>query len=1030
MTGSAWLDRTVRWIACAAALLAPAVPALSADDAAAIAQMYHSAWTARDGLSGLVSSLAQTEDGFLWVGTTEGLYRFDGKTFEAYKPETGNFPSTGIMTLEAARDGLWIGYLSGGVSVLKDGRLKNYSERDGLPISRVRSIVHTEDGTVWVATIGGVARLEGDHWQKVRLDWNFTARSAEKLVVDRSGTLWASVKTGLLYLPKGAHSFVDVGVRAHQISSLAPAPDGSMVYTDFPPANGSPHVCRLQRKPDAPVAHCISLPGIASVFVDGMGSLWFTGDNVVHLAHPELLDWNGGRTLRASTEEFGKSEGLTAFAEAILEDREGNIWIGTDKGLERLRQRNLRWYPAPESQEYFNLAEGDGGEIWASSSGGPVYRIAAGKAIHGSPDNVRYFYREPSGALWASQPDGIWAWSGSRFVKQSVPKVVDQILPVTLTDPMIVVSAAADSSGGVWIAIGGRGEFYVKNGEWRFVPVLKDHPDWAANAAAVDDEGRLWVANDAHLAAYKDGVTGAETQVYDDAKGPGVGPIKTIGASANDVLIGGELGLSVFHGGEFHRIEPADSSSFGRVTSIVPTPADGIWLAATPGIVHIAAEEVARALEQPGYRVRCDILDLVTDLPDPLQGGAAQDEALRAKDGSLWFATLQGFAQVNPRLRHNPLAPPVAIRSMVADDRTYSTFSPARLPALTRNIRFDYTALSLSIPERARFRYRLDGLDSKWREAGSIRQAIYDNLGPGKYTFRVIACNSDGVWNMTGATMAFTILPAWYQENWFRAVCTVLTLLALWITFRLRLQQMRRALTARFDERLAERTRMARELHDTFLQTIQGSKFVVDDGLEEPLDPERMRRALGQVSGWLAQAIEEGRAALNSLRSSTTLKNDLGPALRRSAEGGVVPNGMTVSVSVIGDVRELHPIVRDELYRIGHEAIQNAKAHSHASFLSIDLAYGHDLVLHVRDNGVGIDPGYATRGREGHHGLQGMRERAARIKGRLTLLSSAESGTDISVIVPGSVSFLHPDGGIFSRLRSFYRRALRNRDPL
>jgi signal transduction histidine kinase/ligand-binding sensor domain-containing protein len=1030
MSGSALLDRMVRWIACAAALLMPAIPVLGADDAGPIAQMYHSAWTARDGLRGMVLSLAQAEDGFLWVGTTQGLYRFDGMTFEAYKPETGNFPATGVMTLEAAPDGLWIGYLSGGVSVLKDGRLKNYSERDGLPISRVRSIVHTGDGKVWVAAVGGVARLDGDHWHKVRLDWNFTARAARKLLVDPSGTLWASVGTGLLYLPKGAHSFEDVGIRAHQIMSLAPAPDGSMIYIDFGKANGAPNVCRLQMKPGGSVVRCVSLPDIDTVFADRRGSLWFIGGNVVRLAHPELVEWNGGRMPRVSIDEYSKSEGLTASTDTIFEDHEGNIWVGTDKGLDRFRQRNLRWYPAPEGQQLFNLAEGDGGEIWASSMGAPVYRIAAGKLIPGSPDNVRYFYREPSGALWASQSDGIWAWSGGRFVKQSVPKVVDQILPVTSADPMIVVSAATDSNGGVWIAIGGRGEFYVKNGEWSFVPVLKDHPDWAANAAAVDEEGRLWVANDAHLAAYKDGVTGAKTQVYDETRGPGIGPIKTIRTLANDVLIGGDLGLSVYHGGGFHRIEPADGSSFGRVTDIVPTPADGVWLAATPGIVHISADEVATAVERPGYRVRCDILDSVTDLPDPLQGGTMQGEALRARDGSLWFATLQGFAQVNPRLRHNSLAPPVAVRSMVADDRTYSTFSPARLRALTRNIRFDYTALSLSIPERVRFRYRLDGLDSKWREAGSIRQAVYDNLAPGNYTFRVIACNNDGVWNMTGATMAFTILPAWYQENWFRAVCAVLTLLVLWITYRLRLRQMRLALTARFDERLAERTRMARELHDTFLQTIQGSKLVVDDGLEEPLDLEKMHRALGQVSGWLEQAIAEGRAALNSLRSSTTLKNDLGPALRRAAESGVVPDGMTVSVSVIGDARELHPIVRDELYRIGNEAIQNAKAHSHGSRLSIDLAYDHDLVLHVRDNGVGIDPGFIMSGREGHHGLRGMRERTARIRGRLTILSSAESGTDISVIVPGSVSFLRPDGDIFSRLRGLYRRATLNRDRL
>jgi ligand-binding sensor domain-containing protein len=434
MSGSAWLDRTVLWIACAAAFLTPAIPALGADDAGPIAQMYHSAWTAKDGLRGVVSALAQTADGFLWVGTTEGLYRLDGMTFEAYKPETGNFPATGIKTLAVAPDGLWIGYLSGGVSVLKDGRLKNYSERDGLPISRVLSIVHTEDGKVWVAAVGGVARLDGDHWHKVRLDWNFTARTAIVLVVDPSGTLWAAVKTGVLYLPKGAHSFEDAGVRAHHITGVAYAPDGSIVYTDLRKANGPQDVCRLQMKPDGSVVRCISLPDIQaasdiqSVFVDRRGSLWFTGDNVMRLAHPELLERNGGRIPRASIEEYGKNEGLTAATDTIFEDHEGNIWVGTDKGLDRFRQRNLRWYPAPENQLFFNLAQGDGGEIWASTLGGPVYRIAAGKLIPGSPNNVRYFYRELSGTLWMSRPDGIWAWSGGRFVKQSVPKVVDQIL--------------------------------------------------------------------------------------------------------------------------------------------------------------------------------------------------------------------------------------------------------------------------------------------------------------------------------------------------------------------------------------------------------------------------------------------------------------------------------------------------------------------------------------------------------------------------------------------------------------------------
>jgi signal transduction histidine kinase/ligand-binding sensor domain-containing protein len=981
-------------------------------------------------LRGVVSALAQTADGFLWVGTTEGLYRFDGMTFEAYKPETGNFPSIGIKALDAAPDGLWIGYLSGGVSVLKDGRLKNYSEHDGLPISRVRSIVHTEDGKIWVATVGGVARLDGDHWHKVRLDWNFTARAAEDLSVDPSGTLWASVETGVLYLPRGAHNFEDAGVQAHLIMNLAPAPDGSVVYTDLRKTSEPPSVCRLQMKSGGSVVRCFALPDIQSasdiqsVFVDRRGSLWFTGDNVMRLAHPELLEWNGGRIPPASMDEYGKSEGLTASTDTMFEDHEGNIWVGTDKGLDRFRQRNLRWYPAPENQLFFNLAQGDGGEIWASTLSGPVFRIAAGKPILGSPNGVRYFYRDPSGALWLSRRDGIWAWSGGRFVKQAVPKVVDQILPVTSADPMIVVSAAVDSSGGVWIAIGGRGEFYVKGGEWRSVPVLKDHPDWSANAATVDNEGRLWLANDAHLAAYRDGVS----QVYDDVKGPGVGPIKTISKMGNSVLIGGELGLSVYHRGGFHRIEPADGSSFGRVISIVPTPADGVWLEATPGIVHIAADEVAAAAEQPGYRVRCDILDTVTDLPDPLQGGFAQNEALRANDGSLWFATVQGFAQVNPRLRHNPLAPPVAIRSMVADDRAYSTFSPVRLPALTRSIRFDYSALSLSIPERVRFRYRLDGLDSKWREAGSIRQMVYDNLGPGKYTFRVIACNNDGVWNMTGAVFAFTILPAWYQTSWFRIGCIGVFLMLLWMLYQLRLRQLHHQFSIGLEARVSERTRIARELHDTLLQSFQGLMLrfqSVDEMLPaRPLDAKKvLEGALDRGD----QAISEGREAITHIRVTTLaspdlaksiadLMTDLNEELDEGSRGSA-----KFRVLVEGAPRAVHPTLLNEIYCIARESLSNAFRHAQAQHIEAEIIYGESLRLRFSDDGKGIELNVIEHGgRPGHWGLLGIRERAKQIGARLEIRSGVGVGTEIELSIPGSIAYeVFPTKG---RFRIFPKR--------
>jgi signal transduction histidine kinase len=323
----------------------------------------------------------------------------------------------------------------------------------------------------------------------------------------------------------------------------------------------------------------------------------------------------------------------------------------------------------------------------------------------------------------------------------------------------------------------------------------------------------------------------------------------------------------------------------------------------------------------------------------------------------------------------------------------------------------------------------LKGWETVWHDAGTRRQAFYDSLPPGKYIFEVIDSNSDGVWNSQAATLSFEVLPTWYQTRLFFVACIVAALAMIWVSYRIRVRYIAREISARFDERLAERTRMARELHDTFLQTIQGSKFVVDDGLEKPLDPEKMHRALGQVSSWLDQAIHEGRAALNSLRSSTTQTNELGPALRRAAESGVTPDGMTISFAIIGDAKALHPIVRDELYRIGYEAIQNAKMHSHASSLTIDLSYAQDLVFRIRDNGVGIDPNYAMVGREGHHGLQGMRERAAHIQGKLTILSSAESGTEVLLIVPGSVTFLQPETSILASLRKLYLGFVIKREP-
>jgi signal transduction histidine kinase len=375
-------------------------------------------------------------------------------------------------------------------------------------------------------------------------------------------------------------------------------------------------------------------------------------------------------------------------------------------------------------------------------------------------------------------------------------------------------------------------------------------------------------------------------------------------------------------------------------------------------------------------------------------------------NGQLWFASGIFVQMIDPSRSYlNTILPPVFIEEVVADRKRYDWQGHLELPPLRRELEINYTALSFAVPQRVRFRYKLEGHDTEWQEAGTRRQAFYNYLGPGKYRFRVTACNNDGIWNDAGTSLDFSIAPTLYQTNWFRVFCIVSGLLVVWAIYRLRVRQISRAISAGFDERLAERTRMARDLHDTFLQTIQGSKLVADDALEPSTDPVRMRRAMEQLSVWLGRATQEGRAALNSLRILTTEGNDLAEALTRATEECRMQSPVEVSLSVVGAAREMHPIVRDEIYRIGYEAIRNACIHSEASRLEVELRYADDLVLRVSDNGTGVDPAIADKGRVGHFGLQGMRERAARIGGKLTLRSSTSAGTEIKLVVPGDVVF-------------------------
>jgi signal transduction histidine kinase len=354
----------------------------------------------------------------------------------------------------------------------------------------------------------------------------------------------------------------------------------------------------------------------------------------------------------------------------------------------------------------------------------------------------------------------------------------------------------------------------------------------------------------------------------------------------------------------------------------------------------------------------------------------------------------------------------VVIRSVLADQRTYQSAGPIELPESTRSVRIDYTALSLGEPERVRFRYKLEGADDTLRGAGNERSVRYADLRPGHYTFRVIASNNDGVWNDQGASVDITITPAWWQTWQFRAACVAAFLFMLWALYQLRLRDIAREFNARLEERVAERTRIARDLHDTLLQSFQGLllRFQTAYALFDTR-PTDAKEVLGSSIDQTAQAITEGREAVQGLRASTVESNDLAQAITTLGEQlAAEPSSATsvgLHVEVEGTRRNLYPIVRDEIYRIASEALRNAFRHAEAQQIEVELRYDDGLLrLRVRDDGKGIDATFLTaEGRTGHFGLTGMRERAKLMDGKLSVWTAAESGTEIELIIPAARAY-------------------------
>lgn len=987
--------RALAWALCLLLGLVSGIPIYGLSRDRTIRQYSHTAWTIQDGAPTQLSALAQTADGFLWIGSWNGLYRFDGVSFEHYKPPPGlTLPSPSIISLLSTPDGgLWISFTPFGVAFLKNGKLLLFDRPEDLPESHVYCFARDFDGRIWAGAQNGLLLFDGTRWRKVGSDWNFTNQRIWTMFVSRDGTLWVATDHTIIFLRRGSKAFQQTGLRVKGVPHIAQSKDGQLWMSEF---SGTVRPIPYGSRRDSTAGPSIRVEGVKLLF-DHDGSLWMAGEKfgAAHLRFPERL---GNRTLRIGDpplESFGIRDGLTQdSAAALLEDREGNIWYGSGKGLDRFSNSHFTPVRLPAGHRNLTLLPGNHGDLWVGSADrAPLLQIHGEEIVaKGPPLEIYSVCRDSQGVIWWGAHGGILKQDKEHFHFFSHPG----------EDANIWELVPDEQNGGLWVRLGDTGAFHFKDGEWTTPkqPVL---PHLPLDASYSDSLKRAWLGYaENHILILK----GTHTQSYSSAEGVDIGVPRVIREHGGTMWLGGDRGFAVLVRGRFSSIRTVDGERFGKVSGIIEAEDGALWLNESRAILRIPADDVRLVKDNPEHRVQFQAYDFRDGLPGAPQMSFRSSTSVQTTDGRLWFATDNGLAWINPaHVLTNSLAPPIHISSLDTNTKQYDPSFPVTLPRGTASLLIKYTAPSFILPERVRFRYKLEGADDAWRDAGNLRQAAYNNLSPGHYRFRVIACNSDGVWNQDGAALDFDIAPYWYQTRSFQILCVFLSVLLLWGLYRIRVLKIAQAMRSRFDERLAERTRIARELHDTFLQTVQASKLIADDALDNSANPDHMHRALKQLSSWLGEATKEGRAALNSLRSSTTEENDLAAAFRRATESCRIGDTLTASFAVDGLPRQMHPIVRDEIYRIGYEAIRNACAHSGGTQLAVNLRYDHDLLLRVRDNGIGIAPDIAAHGKDGHFGLKGMKERAHRIGGKLTIVSSAESGTEVTVIVPGEVVF-------------------------
>ena len=997
-----------------------AIWAAALDPTRHISQYAHTAWRVQDVAEDFRGPFTQTADGYFWFGTASGLVRFDGVTFVPYAPPSLKLPSRGYQYLLGARDGsLWIGTTSG-LGRLKDGKFQWYS--DPAKHNGTAKIFEDRQGTIWVTRYhvqrgeGPLCRVEGRGLHCYGKDDGITVRYALGLTEDSQGYLWFGSNVLSRWRP-GSHATAYLNELAQRqdagegVNDVAIGGAGT-VWAAIDGAGAGLGVRYLSGGKWLPYI----IPGFdgskfdaMALYVDRNGLLWIGTDS------DGIYRVRNGRA-----EHYGIAEGLSGkSANSFYEDREGNLWVRTDTGIDKFRDIPVITYSTREGMSQASILTVLGlqdGSLWVGN-GSAIDILTHGEhsmllAKEGLPGkNVGALCQDHRGVVWLGLDGRLMSYEHGRFKEFKRPDGSSMATGG-------IAAITEDANHTIW-ALTPHHELFRVKGQTAYLVMSVSSDNRPTGYLAPDHKGGLWIGSlNGTLTYYRDGQT---STISIPSQGTEFTLMDLAVDSDDSLLLSTNEGLFRWDNQHWQVLNHRNGVPEGAVYTAIRDDGGALWLYAQRGLVRITKAEYDKWLAHSEGKLQTEVFDKFDGLRPRRTFLPLQPMATKTRDGKLWFAASDVLQMVDPRHIHrNPVPPPVHVEAVIADHKDYGFADGMRLPALTRDLEIDYTALSFAVPQKVLFRYMLEGRDGGWHEPGSRRRAFYNDLPPGHYRFRVVACNNDGVWNDAGASLNFNIAPAYWQTNWFRALCLAAFLAVLWTVYQLRVNALKRrqvvleqhqALLEQHQTEIralneqmvkaqeAERMRISGELHDGVLQQITSLTLRLGK-VKRQVPPDSEANAT--VAGVQRQLIKIGtdiRHLSHELHPALLQEAGLPAALSAYCEEFSKVRGLPVTCETDNSVEELSPGAALCLYRIAQEALGNAAKYSQAKKVEVRLTRSNGRVcLSVSDDGVGCDPNQIGKARG--LGVINMRERVYQLHGTFEFDSAPGRGARVKVEIP------------------------------